>query len=291
MKLKITKNKSSSSSHLKANIDNATVDSFGAEWHKFNQSDLDDEETNTLFNKYFSFFPWNQLPPSSEGFDMGCGSGRWANLVALKVGTLNCIDPSKQAIKVAQATMKDKTNINFINADAESTGLSKLSQDFGYSLGVLHHIPDTSRALQACTKLLKPGAPFLLYLYYKFDNRPIWFRYIWRLSELLRYIISKLPEILKFLITDLIAMIIYFPLAKLSNIIERLGKNPSSIPLSFYRNSSFYTMRTDSRDRFGTPLEQRFSKKEIIRMMEEADLHEIKFSSEEPYWVAIGIKN
>ena len=39
------------------------------------------------------------------------------------------------------------------------------SMDFGYSLGVLHHIPDTKEALQKCVSKLKPGAPFLVYLY------------------------------------------------------------------------------------------------------------------------------
>ena len=49
-------------------------------------------------------------------------------------------------------------------------------------------------------------------------------------------------------------------------------------------------MRTDSRDRFGTPLEKRFSKKEIQTMMENAGFKNIKFSKEAPYWCAVGIK-
>ena len=49
----------------------------------------------------FSLFPMNKLSKSSEGFDMGCGSGRWAEFIAPHVGLLNCIDPSK-AIKVAK---------------------------------------------------------------------------------------------------------------------------------------------------------------------------------------------
>ena len=69
-----------------------------------------------------------------------------------------------------------------------------------------------------------------------------------------------------------------------------MGLNPASIPLSYYRNHTFYTMRTDSRDRFGTPLEQRFSRKEIEIMMEDAGLSEIRFSDRAPYWCAVGIK-
>jgi hypothetical protein len=64
----------------------------------------------------------------------------------------------------------------------------------------------------------------------------------------------------------------------------------SGIPLSFYRDRSFYTMRTDSRDRFGTPLEQRFSRDQIQEMMTSCGLRNIVFSTSEPYWCAVGIK-
>ena len=49
-------------------------------------------------------------------------------------------------------------------------------------------------------------------------------------------------------------------------------------------------MRTDSRDRFGTPLEKRFTKKEIYKMMKQADLEKIKFSNLIPFWTAVGFK-
>jgi hypothetical protein len=49
-------------------------------------------------------------------------------------------------------------------------------------------------------------------------------------------------------------------------------------------------MRTDSRDRFGTPLEQRFTKAEIITMLDAAGLENIVFSDNFPFWVAVGRK-
>jgi len=58
-------------------------------------------ESEVAFKQYFAIFPWYILPASAEGFDMGCGSGRWAKFVAPKVFRLNCIDPSK-AIHVAK---------------------------------------------------------------------------------------------------------------------------------------------------------------------------------------------
>ena len=50
-------------------------------------------------------------------------------------------------------------------------------------------------------------------------------------------------------------------------------------------------MRTDARDRFGTPLEKRFTKIQIKKMMTEAGLIDIKFSETEPFWCSLGYKN
>ena len=49
-------------------------------------------------------------------------------------------------------------------------------------------------------------------------------------------------------------------------------------------------MRTDALDRFGTQLEQRFTKKQILEMMELAGLERINFSDAVPYWCAVGYK-
>lgn len=272
------------------NVDPATVQSFGSEWARFDQSDLSPEELAALFETYFHIFPWSALPPSAEGFDMGCGSGRWAKMVAPRVGRLNCVDPAGEALAVAARTLAGAPNVRLLQASTDTVPLAAGSQDFGYSLGVLHHIPDTDAALAACARLLKPGAPFLLYLYYRFDNRPLWFRALWRASDLLRSCISRLPERAKATVTDVLAATVYWPLAKLAGVVEKLGGNPAPLPLSFYRTQSFYTMRTDSRDRFGTPLEQRFTRDEILALMHAAGLRQVRFSEREPYWVAVGVK-
>jgi len=83
---------------------------------------------------------------------------------------------------------------------------------------------------------------------------------------------------------------VYWPLARTARLVERLGGDPTQIPLSPYRWKSFYTMRTDALDRLGTRLEQRFSRSEIERMMREAGLSGIRFSERDPFWVAIGRK-
>ena len=62
------------------------------------------------------------------------------------------------------------------------------------------------------------------------------------------------------------------------------------LPLSYYKDKSFYVMRTDALDRFGTRLEQRFTKNQIQKMMEVAGLRHIVFSNDVPYWCAVGTR-
>lgn len=50
------------------------------------------------------------------------------------------------------------------------------SLDFAFSLGVLHHVPDTQQAICSIAEKLKPSAPLLIDLYYALDNRPSWHR-------------------------------------------------------------------------------------------------------------------
>ena len=174
------------------NIDERVVEGFGDEWQRFDQSDLSDEELLKLFDGYFSIFPFDIVTKESTGFDLGCGTGRWATLIAPRVKNLHCIDPSS-AINVAKKNLEKQGNCIFHQSTVDDMLIQSGSMDFGYSLGVLHHIPDTAAALAACVDKLKPGAPFLLYIYYSFDNRPSWFKHIWTVSNGLRLFVSKLP--------------------------------------------------------------------------------------------------
>ena len=273
------------------NLDRDVVRGFGDEWTRFDQSDVADQELRTMFEQYFRIFPWAALPQSAVGFDLGCGSGRWARFVAPRVGSLHCIDPSAAALAVAQRSLRPHPNCLFHLASVDNMPLADNSMDFGYALGVMHHLPDTDAGIQSCARKLKPGAPLLLYLYYALDNRPLWFRLTWRLTNVFRYGISRLPFTLRYAVSQCIAAVVYYPLARLGRLLERLGsKHVAAVPLSYYRRRSFYTMRTDALDRFGTRVEKRFSATEIIRMLETAGLERISFSNTMPYWCVIGYK-
>jgi SAM-dependent methyltransferase len=85
---------------------------------------------------------------------------------------LHCVDASEKALAVARRNLGNYVNCHFHQAAVDAIPLPPDSLDFCYSVGVLHHVPDTQAAIAACAALLKPGAPLLLYLLYSLDNRP-----------------------------------------------------------------------------------------------------------------------
>jgi len=274
------------------NADPTVTTGFGREWSTFTQSDssLELVERERLFAEYFRIFPWSELPANAEGLDAGCGSGRWAFLVAPRVGQLHVLDASREALEVAKANLAGQGNVAFHYASVSDIPLADRSLDFAYSLGVLHHVPDTAGAIGHICSKLKPDAPFLIYLYYALDNRPIWFRAIWQVTNLARMAIARLPARLKLLVSELIAAVIYWPTARLCGALSKVGLSTRLIPLEAYKDRSFYTMRTDAYDRFCTSLEQRFSRKQIAKMLEQVGFDRIVFSEEVPFWCVVARK-
>ncbi len=276
---------------MRPNLDSRTVEGFGREWSVFDQKDLAPAEQALLFQRYFRIFPWERLPRGSVGADVGCGAGRWAALAAPHAGRLLCFDASLAAARVARENLRSLSNCAVGCASVEGLPVPDGSLDFVYSLGVLHHLPDPAAAMRACAVKLKPGAPFLVYLYYALDNRPAWYRALWRMSDLVRRAVAALPFPFRYALSQAIAVLVYLPLARAARYRERRGGRVDGWPLSSYRNLSFYSMRTDALDRFGTRLEKRFTSDQIRRMMEEASFERVEFSSSLPYWCAVGYRS
>ncbi len=175
---------------MKRNLDAPVVEGFGKEWTKFDQTALGEEEFGEALSAYFHIFPWHLLPRDPVGFDLGCGSGRWARGVAPRTKILHCIDPSADALAVARRNLANQPAARFHLASVDDIPLEDGSMDFGYSLGVLHHVPDTAAGLRSAAAKLKRGAPLLVYLYYAFDNRPAWYRLLHWMTEALRWVLS-----------------------------------------------------------------------------------------------------
>jgi SAM-dependent methyltransferase len=273
-----------------SNLDLNVAAGFGDEWTRFDHSDLSPAVQEEMFSAYFRDFPWEALGAGAVGADFGCGSGRWARFVAPRVGQLYCVDASAAALEVARRNLQPFSHCEFSRASVEDAPIPDGSLDFAYSLGVLHHMPDTLAGLTSCVRKLKPSAPFLLYLYYRFDNRPAWYRALWRTTNLARVLISRMPHGPRYWTSQVLAAIVYWPLARLAWVCRKLGIADRHVPLHYYADKPFYVMRTDALDRFGTRLEQRFTRAEMAEMMCAAGLRDVRFNDHEPFWCAVGYR-
>ncbi len=271
------------------NIDKKVVDEFGAEWLKFN--DFTDKRIKIAAGEYFDIIDNTIVNKNTYALDIGCGSGRWTKYLAAKAGFIEAVDPS-DAIFAADNLLRNVENVRLSKASVDTLPFPDETFDFAMSVGVLHHIPNTQQALIDCVRKVKKGGYFYLYLYYNLDERGPIFRTLFRLTDIIRNIICKFPSGLKKFVCDILAVIIYMPLILFAKFLSfvNLKKLSKKIPLSAYSNKPFFIIRNDSLDRFGTRLEQRFSRNQIEEMMTKSGLGQILVSAGIPFYHAIGKK-
>jgi SAM-dependent methyltransferase len=269
------------------NIDHSVVNSFGEEWTKFGA--FSDAEVEKLGKMYFDILTPNIINKNTYGIDIGCGTGRFTKYLADKIGFMEAVDPS-QAIFTANKLLVSQNNVRLSIASTDNIPFADETFDFGMSIGVLHHIPDTQKALSDCVKKIKIDGHFFTYLYYSLDNKGFIFKMLLGIVTAVRSVTSKLPSGSKKLVCDLIAILFYMPFVLTGRFFRSIGlkKLAESLPLSPYQDLSFFVIRNDALDRFGTSLEQRFSREEVIAMMKNAGLENIVVSENVPYWHAVG---
>lgn len=272
---------------VKGNIDKKVIDSFGHEWDKF--QDFDDKEIDRLGRMYFDILNDEIINKDTYCLDIGCGTGRWSKYLLDKIGFMELMDPS-DAIFTADKLIGKRKNVRLSKVSIDNIPFADESFDFAMSIGVLHHIPNTEKAMIDCVKKVKKGGYFYTYLYYNLDNKGLVFKSLLNIVTVFRKVISLLPNNTKLIVCDIIAVVVYMPFILFGRFLRKIKlKNVANrIPLNIYQNQSFFIIRNDALDRFGTSLEQRFSKEEIILMMEKAGLREIVVSDSLPYWHAVG---
>ena len=271
------------------NIDKTVVNEFGEEWLKFN--DFTEDGIKEAAEEYFDIIDERIVNKNTYVLDIGCGTGRWTKYLSSKAGFIEAVDPSN-AIFAADELLSKIENIRLTKASIDTLPFADDTFDFAMSVGVLHHIPDTQQAMNDCVKKIKAGGYFYVYLYYNLDKRGFIFKVLFKLTDVVRSFVSKLPGKLKKIVCDALAVIIYMPLILWVRFLVLIGlrKIAKFMPLSAYNNKSFFIIRNDALDRFGTRLEHRFSEKEVYEMMNKSGLVDIVISPGTPYYHALGKK-
>ncbi len=102
--------------------------------------------------------------------EVGCGLGAHAAEMARNGSYVTAIDITESGVNGTLARFKAyDLKGNIIVQDAEQLAFDDESFDFVWSWGVLHHTPDTPKAINEIYRVLKPGCEARVMLYNKFS--------------------------------------------------------------------------------------------------------------------------
>jgi ubiquinone/menaquinone biosynthesis C-methylase UbiE len=111
------------------------------------------------------------------GVGMGTDHLEWAKS---KPSSLAGIDLTPRAIAYTRARLQAAGyHSNLQVGDAESLGFSDQTFDLVYSWGVLHHTPNTAKAIDEVYRVLRPGGIARIMIYHKYSvvGDLLWFKY------------------------------------------------------------------------------------------------------------------
>ncbi len=265
-----------------------TQESFGHEWEYF---DKILPEYADLAQVYFRVVP-TQVLAGATVLDAGCGMGRWSCYVAEKsVRRLYALDYSR-AIDRAAKTLEAYGHVHCLQGDIRFLPFRPRVFDFVYCLGVLHHLVNPDQGMSSLINRLKENGRLLIYLYYAFDNRHAYFRWMAGGISVIRWFTSHFPKSLMYALAWVIALGIYWPLARFAATLEHMGleKQVHYIPLHDYRHWGIRIMVNDAFDRFATPVEKRYTRRQIADWLAQYGFR-ATFSEASPYWIAFGKKS
>lgn len=164
------------------------VENFGFEWTIHNKTQLDNstsDESERTFRAKTGFTP-EQLKGKLV-LDVGCGMGRFSDVVSTWGATVVGIDLSR-AVDSAQRNIGERENVHIAQADIYELPFRKETFDFVFSIGVLHHTPNTKAAFDKLPKLLRKSGKIAIWVYTSYGA------YRWRFSDFYRRVTPRLPK-------------------------------------------------------------------------------------------------
>jgi SAM-dependent methyltransferase len=154
------------------------VQNFGFEWNAHARTQLDNpgsDESERMFRAKTGFTPEDLH--GRRVLDVGCGMGRFSDVASRWGATVVAIDLSR-AVDAAQVNIGGRPNVNIAQADIFQLPFREEAFDFIFSIGVLHHTPNTKAAFDNLPKLLRTKGKIAIWLYMNYGG--FWMSDIYR---------------------------------------------------------------------------------------------------------------
>jgi len=121
-------------------------------------------------NSHYHSFLLSHIPESCDQIlEIGCGTGKFSQLLAQRASKVLAIDLSPQMIRVAQENSARYSNIDFVLGDVLEYPLPANHFDCIATLTTLHHLP-FAPVLKKIKQALKPQGVFLCLDLYRRSN-------------------------------------------------------------------------------------------------------------------------
>lgn len=158
------------------------VNSFSLEWNTHNNTQLDSKNnTNDSEDQFIKKTGFRKKNLKSKlVLDAGVGAGRYADVIKDWGCNIVGVDLS-YAVNAAYNNFKEVDNILIMQADIGNLPFKESSFDVIYSIGVLHHTPNTKDYFMNLVKLLKPGGKISIWVYpnnESYKQRKAWVKFI-----------------------------------------------------------------------------------------------------------------
>jgi len=142
------------------------ADNFGMQWNKFRRTQLDSYSGHSISaDRFWRSTGWNSKDLMGKWIlDAGCGAGRFAE-IALQCGAHVIALDYSSAVDACYDNLGKYPNLTIVQGDIYALPFPKEFFSFVYSLGVLQHTPDVTKAFAALPPMLSPGGDLCVDFY------------------------------------------------------------------------------------------------------------------------------
>jgi SAM-dependent methyltransferase len=103
--------------------------------------------------------------------EIGCGYGRFVDVVQRAGGRIVGVDLSTHSIDLAQDFVGLRENVFLVQADLFALPFERKTFARAFSIGVLHHTPSTQQAFEAIAPYVRDGGRVSIWVYHPAEKR------------------------------------------------------------------------------------------------------------------------